>query len=248
MRISKAALFTFLLIILLYVNNKIILAYNFNPTIQVLLVTLILMLVLLAGHRFNFGKFKESIIPNLEVTQAFYIGIIGVIGIFVLSISIPNLIRVLVLGENLKIVDSPIFMHNLILSLLILPLLEELFFRNLLTKKLNERYNAKKAIFVSAFLFAISHIHINNGIFPQFLGGLFFGYIYLYNKNNWFLTFKLHLIYNLFTITITTNVVIMSFIVSLSYIHCIFLILIGFALITLSVSFTGKGNRENFQN
>jgi membrane protease YdiL (CAAX protease family) len=65
---------------------------------------------------------------------------------------------------------------------------EEIFFRGILLTRLRRNYPEKKAILLSALLFGLMHINPWQ-LLHAFIGGLFFGWIYLRFKNIWLCMF-----------------------------------------------------------
>lgn len=125
---------------------------------------------------FKFGKFnaKQTLIA---VVIVFAIGIIG--EALVLFIPMPDKIAALfdvVLQKNF-----PTFLCVCIIA----PFLEEMVFRGaILGGMLNSGIDARKAIIMSALVFAIIHLNPWQGI-PAFAAGLFFGWIYQQTQSLW---------------------------------------------------------------
>jgi membrane protease YdiL (CAAX protease family) len=65
---------------------------------------------------------------------------------------------------------------------------EEIFFRGILLTRLRNNYPEKKAILLSALLFGMMHLNPWQ-LLGAFLGGLFYGWIYLRFKNIWLCMF-----------------------------------------------------------
>jgi membrane protease YdiL (CAAX protease family) len=65
---------------------------------------------------------------------------------------------------------------------------EEIFFRGILLARLRRNYSERKAIVLSALLFGLMHINPWQ-LLNAFIGGLFFGWIYLRFKNIWLCMF-----------------------------------------------------------
>jgi hypothetical protein len=79
------------------------------------------------------------------------------------------------------------------------PVLEELYFRRIIQKKLIDSNNsAFTAILIASLLFSIGHLDLNNAI-SAFIGGVILGYAYL-KTNNIFISIMLHLFINVFII------------------------------------------------
>lgn len=92
--------------------------------------------------------------------------------------------------------------YNLISTLLIAPLVEELFYRKFLLEKLLGKNKPILAIIISSFYFSIMHIEPPNNIIPTFISGIILGIIYLKTKKIGYCII-LHFIVNL--IIVTTN-------------------------------------------
>jgi len=97
--------------------------------------------------------------------------------------------------------DIPI--DNITEGLIFAPIFEELVFRGIILKGLLNKYNVKKAIIISAFLFAIPHFSpIDLMKFPTTLiDGLFLGWIF-YKTNSVITTILMHFTYNITIITV----------------------------------------------
>lgn len=68
---------------------------------------------------------------------------------------------------------------SLILTIVLAPVFEELFFRKYLIDNLSKRYSVKNALMMSSLLFAIIHLPNFANILPTFALGLISAYIYL---------------------------------------------------------------------
>lgn len=85
-------------------------------------------------------------------------------------------------------------------GIFIAPIFEELIFRNFLQKKLSKRYSISVSIIFSSFLFAISHVSLNQ-LTTAFFLGLILGYVFHKTKNIIY-PILLHSLSNFFAYTI----------------------------------------------
>lgn len=92
--------------------------------------------------------------------------------------------------------------YSLISTLLIAPIVEELFYRKFLLDKLLRKNKPILAIIVSSICFSIMHIETPNNLIPTFISGIILGIIYLKTKRIGYCII-LHFIVNL--IIVTTN-------------------------------------------
>ena len=92
--------------------------------------------------------------------------------------------------------------YNLISTLLVAPIIEELFYRKFLLDKLSKKNKPILAIVVSSICFSIMHIETPNNLIPTFISGITLRIIYLKTKKIGY-CIMLHFIVNL--IIITTN-------------------------------------------
>lgn len=92
--------------------------------------------------------------------------------------------------------------YNLISTILIAPIFEELFYRRFLLEKLSNRYNPNLSIIISSLCFSIMHIETPNNLIPTFISGIIFGIIYIKTKKIGY-SIMLHFFVNL--IIFSTN-------------------------------------------
>ena len=96
------------------------------------------------------------------------------------------------------------FIYRSILTLVLAPVLEELFFRKFLISKLLEKYRKVTAILTSATLFAAIHWETVLNLIPAFFFGIIGGIIFLKTKKIIYLIL-LHFLYNLLGLIIIVN-------------------------------------------
>lgn len=94
-----------------------------------------------------------------------------------LIFSIPNNI-----SDNHKYPPFLYFLLRIIKGCLVAPIVEELFFRNFIQKRLAEKYSNIFAILFSSLLFSIHHFDLKN-VLPAFVLGIILGIVYQKSKN-----------------------------------------------------------------
>lgn len=108
------------------------------------------------------------------------------------------------------------------------PIFEEIIFRNILLNSLLNKYNIKKSVIISSCLFGFIHGNILHIIFSTIMG-MFFGIIYVKNKNIAY-TIILHFCSNMFVFII--NFLVYKFSGTLLFSVCVILnIIISFLLL-----------------
>ncbi|WP_430409339.1 CPBP family intramembrane glutamic endopeptidase [Kordia sp.] len=93
------------------------------------------------------------------------------------------------------------FIYHLIITLIIAPILEELFFRKFLLQKLLEKNSQKVSIIISSVCFAIIHIETPYNLIPTFVFGIVSSLIFIKTKKIGYSIF-LHFLFNLLVITL----------------------------------------------
>lgn len=81
-------------------------------------------------------------------------------------------------------------------TIIVAPILEEIFFRGILLKDMSVSWGPRSAIFISSFLFALLHFNIIQAI-PAFLMGIAMGYIYINTRRGLSTVILIHIINNL---------------------------------------------------
>ena len=169
--------------------------YEFLSVNASSLITSIIALILLI---IIFRKINKQEILNFNGTKnvCYLFAIILGIG-FVMTFPVLNAIYGL--GENEYISSYSISFENLwslyaIDIIIVVPVLEELFFRNYIQKGLSKLYNPITSIIVTAILFSFIHIQVFAlftyyldfslySSFFAFFGGLISGYLYYKSKS-----------------------------------------------------------------
>lgn len=166
---------------------------------------------LLIYHFFWKPKFdlkKALKIQNYNPGIYLYLPIIG-LGLFLLNKSLWDFNKILEYFQGVSRIDNAVIssnnislFYNLISTLLIAPIIEELFFRKFLLEKLAKKNRPILAIIISSICFSIIHIETPNNLIPTFIIGIILGIIYLKTKKIGY-CIMLHFIVNL--IILTTN-------------------------------------------
>lgn len=99
---------------------------------------------------------------------------------------------------------DPDFFYRSISTLLIAPIVEELFFRKFLISRLIKKYSKHTALIVSAILFAAIHWETLSNLVPAFIFGIIGGTIYLKTRKISYLIL-LHFLYNFLGMIISIN-------------------------------------------
>lgn len=140
-----------------------------------------------------------------------YLPIIG-LGLFLLNKPFWDFTKILQYYQGISKIENAVissnkmaFIYNLISTLLIAPIIEELFFRKFLLEKLAQKNRPILAIIVSSICFSIIHIETPNNLIPTFISGIILGIIYLKTKKIGY-CIMLHFMVNLIIMT-TNNIV-----------------------------------------
>lgn len=200
MSLVKALLLSFLLILLIIFFNKTNEYYTYSWSLNIIQIILTYLGVILIALKLDLKEFKSFLKSKdkLKLNSLFY-GLIGILGLLFINDSI-------LLFQNKDFIHTEQLNREnnfefVIVSLILLPLLEELFFRKLLAGQLYKRYGLNKAIIYSSLLFSITHLPNEVGLLYPFLGGMIFGFFYLKIRNYIFVAI-LHSLYNLFNFLI----------------------------------------------
>ena len=120
------------------------------------------------GLKYAWIGYCESLPLLFFVSVFWYYGMLLMI-YYGLPIVIETQPIIRLLTENETLLSTKVFMG--ISIILLAPICEELFFRGMLLRFLNAHLSLRKALWISAFIFAASHQH-----FSSFLPLLFLGY------------------------------------------------------------------------
>lgn len=152
---------------------------------------------------------KKAIkIQNYNSKVYLYLPLIG-IGLFLLNKPFWDFTKIAEYYQGISTNDNSVISNNnialiysLISTLLIAPIIEELFYRKFLLDKLLKKNKPIIAVVVSSVCFSLIHIETPNNLIPAFTSGIILGIIYLKTKKIGY-CIMLHFIVNL--IIVTTN-------------------------------------------
>ncbi|CEN22558.1 type II CAAX endopeptidase family protein [Paraclostridium sordellii] len=96
---------------------------------------------------------------------------------------------------NTQILDQSSSIVNLICSIILIPICEEIMFRGIIFNFFRKNYSLTVSIILQALLFGISHGNFLQGIYT-FIGGIILALIYVYCDSN-IGNMLLHIIFNL---------------------------------------------------
>ncbi len=156
----------------------------------------------------NFDLKKAFKIQNYNPRIYLYLPLIG-IGLLLINKPFWDFTTILKYYQGISANNNPVtsnnniaLIYNVISTLLVAPIIEELFYRKFLLGKLSKNNKPIIAIVVSSICFSIMHIETPNNLIPTFISGIILGIIYLKTKKIGY-CIMLHFIVNL--IIITTN-------------------------------------------
>lgn len=215
----KSILFSFIFIYAIFIVTNSI-ASIFLVDAKIIFIVPILQIIsfviipiqIMKNNEWNI-KYNLKLLSSFKINH-FFAGIASIIGYLIFSVGFSSLLNI-VLPENLSdlirkmssehnlIFDKFLFHSNiyivLITSLMLVfvaPFTEEILFRGFLLTPLENALNKRKAIALSAALFAL--VHMNPAIFVHlFILGIILGYFAAYTKNI-FVPIFIHLLNNLF--------------------------------------------------
>lgn len=164
------------------------------------LITFIIIFFIFLGLKKNLFKVCRFNKVNLKVLFYMIVFSIGLSMLILFSMLIltplfPNIFE----GYSL-VQKSLILTHNSILSLIIvivlIPIFEEIFFRGVIFGFLRDNYSIPLALVLQAFIFAICHYNLIQGIYA-FILGLFLG-IFFYVTNSLYASLVANITYKFF--------------------------------------------------
>ncbi|MED3793974.1 type II CAAX endopeptidase family protein [Niallia alba] len=125
----------------------------------------------------SWGKyvFLELLGDLIAVTLLFFV-------ILIIALNSESLIQEIINSDS-EVGDSTFFIGSLFVTILVAPIVEELLFRGILFNKWSESLGAKKALFLTSFLFGVFHIGSSPIFIGQLLAGFLFCLVYMRTKS-----------------------------------------------------------------
>jgi len=102
--------------------------------------------------------------------------------ILIIALNSESLIQEIINSDS-EVGDSTFFIGSLFVTILVAPIVEELLFRGILFNKWSESLGAKKALFITSFLFGVLHIGSSPIFIGQLLAGFLFCLVYMRTKS-----------------------------------------------------------------
>lgn len=146
-------------------------------------------------------NFKESFfVPDLSTVIKMIVVVVLAQTIVLSPLSHFDIFLESLKNSKLRILGAtvrPLFPLLDLRMILIVPIIEELFFRGLVLKNFLKKYSPVYAIMLSSLLFGVYHLNIDTLIFHISLG-IIFGILY-YKTNSLILVMLAHIIWNAFS-------------------------------------------------
>ncbi|WFD10982.1 CPBP family intramembrane glutamic endopeptidase [Tepidibacter hydrothermalis] len=124
---------------------------------------------------------------NINISKSYYGYTIIIILLFriIFDNSLGFFVDQIPINEGIEEAFNELFKYPIIAIIsvcIVAPIYEEIIYRGIILKGLSKKYNDKVAIIVSALLFAIMHMNLQQGI-NAFLLGIVMGYLYTKTKS-----------------------------------------------------------------
>lgn len=122
----------------------------------------------------------------------------GLAYLFVISVVIEPVQALMEVDMKsyLALYTSGAIWQNVLLTVIIAPIVEEIFFRGMVLRGLLNRYSDRIAIILSALVFGLVHMSLVQ-ILPGFMIGLMLGYVYVRTRRSLSTVILIHLFNNL---------------------------------------------------
>lgn len=125
---------------------------------------------------------KKNTISSLSLGVMFALGCCAVIGILQSLVFTLFSIQDSTWAETQEILVSMPFILQIIATVVLAPIVEEIMFRGMIMNRLMSRFPKWVAVVVSAVAFGVFHLNFTQGIFAT-LTGLVFGFLYLKTRS-----------------------------------------------------------------
>jgi len=203
--------------------------YEFEYEIGFILLCIFYMTssIILKGFIFVKTKTIESFSYKCKIISS-------LLGLFLLNITLPLFFySVMDFGDlNLPTSLGKLKSVEIVSIIFIYPFLEEIFFRKIIAKGLNDKYGYKTAIWLSSFLFALTHSFVDTGFLISLLVGLILGAIYLRTNKIGYTIFA-HMLINSLTLCLSKPIILTIYKIDNEIYFILFLIVTSLVLIGL---------------
>lgn len=122
----------------------------------------------------------------------------GLIYLFIISVVLEPIQTFIGADTDkyLTIYKSGEIWQNVLLTIIIAPIVEEIFFRGMILRGLLNRYSDRISIILSALVFGVVHMSLVQ-LLPGFIMGLMLGYVYIRTKRSLSTVITIHFLNNL---------------------------------------------------
>lgn len=170
-------LFSYILVIIF--ENILNISLSSNPYISILITFLSEILTIFYAYKeTNISYDKLLFLKRIPLILFMPIMILE-IGTDILSSEFSNIIQIFFNISSSNSIKNPV---NILYSIFLTPLLEEILFRGFILKGFLKNYNKFTAIIMSSLFFALLHIKLN-AVILAFISGILFAYLYIKTKS-----------------------------------------------------------------
>lgn len=194
-------------ILLIFTKNIEIVKNNIYPLVLIGdIITLILIALIFLPS--DYGMKDRINIKRIPIKEYFNILILG-IGITILLLFLSSILTKLIPSYNEvanQLATSRGSALQLIITIALIPIYEEIFYRGIIFGYLRKNFNIIVAIVVQALVFGIMHLNLVQGIYT-FILGIVLALIYMYSESI-LGNITVHIIFNLLGILIIPKLLI----------------------------------------
>ena len=194
-------------ILLIFTKNIEIVKNNIYPLVLIGdIITLILIALILLPS--DYGMKERINIKRIPIKEYFNIIILG-IGITILLLFLSSILTKLIPSYNEvanQLATSRGSALQLIITIALIPIYEEIFYRGIIFEYLRKNFNIIVAIVVQALVFGVMHLNLVQGIYT-FILGIVLALIYMYSESI-LGNITVHIIFNLLGILIIPKLLI----------------------------------------
>ncbi len=219
---------------LIFTKNKELLKSNIFLMVLIAdILTLILIGVIFLSTE---HRIKDMIsIKEIPIKDYFNIFILG-IGVTILLLFFSGILTKLIPNYNEvsnQLATSRSSVWKLIITIVLIPIYEEIFYRGIIFGYLRKNFNIILAIVVQALIFGVMHLNLVQGIYT-FILGIVLALVYMYSKSI-IGNITIHIIFNLLGILIIPKLLI-----NIPSVSIILLIIAILFIIFSSIKMIGK--------